>query len=57
MVDVSQYKVGEVLSLEGCGNAKAKNGKALKACKVNVGDPENPVTIVTAASNVRHGSR
>lgn len=57
MVDVSQYKVGVVLSLEGCGG-KSSSGKALKACKVNVtGDETNPLTIVTSASNVRTGSR
>ena len=56
MVDVSQYKVGIVLSLEGCGG-KTKSGKALKACKVNVGDEANPVTVVTSASNVRTDSR
>jgi tRNA-binding EMAP/Myf-like protein len=57
MVDVSQYKVGVVLSLEGCGG-KCANGKALKACRVNVtGDEANPATIVTSASNVRTGSR
>lgn len=57
MVDVSQYKVGIVLSLEGCG-CKDVSGKALKACKVNVtGDETNPLTIVTSASNVRKGSR
>jgi tRNA-binding EMAP/Myf-like protein len=58
MVDVSQYKVGMVLSLEGCGG-KCANGKALKACRVRVTADEgaDPVTIVTSASNVRTGSR
>mmetsp|Transcript_16822 Transcript_16822/g.38741 ORF Transcript_16822/g.38741 Transcript_16822/m.38741 type:complete len:180 (+) Transcript_16822:740-1279(+) len=55
MVDVSQFKVGVVLDVEDCGNPK--KGKPLKSCKVNVGDEENPVTIVTSASNVRNGSR
>jgi tRNA-binding EMAP/Myf-like protein len=55
MVDRTQYKVGIVLSVENCGNQKS--GKALKACKVNVGDDHNLVTVVTAASNVREGSR
>ena len=54
MVDISEYKVGVVLSLDECGKSK---GKPLKACKVNVGDESNPVTIVTSASNVREGSR
>ena len=55
MIDVSQYKIGQVLSLEECG--KSKGGKILRACKVTVGDDDNPVTIVTAAANVREGSR
>jgi tRNA-binding EMAP/Myf-like protein len=54
-IDVSQYKVGVILSLEECG--KSKGGKVLRACQVNVGDEGNPVTIVTAAANVREGSR
>ena len=54
MVDISEYKVGVVLSLEECGKSK---GKPLKACKVNVGDESNPITVVTSASNVREGSR
>ena len=52
--DLSQYKVGEVLSLEDCGSSK---GKTLRKCTVNVGDEANPLTIVTAAPNVRQGSR
>jgi tRNA-binding EMAP/Myf-like protein len=56
MPDLSQYKVGVVLSVEDCGN-QSKNAKARKACSVNVGDESNPVTIVTSASNVRVGSR
>ena len=54
MVDVSQYKVGVVLSLEECG--KTKSGKSLRACKVNVGGDET-ITVVTVAQNVREGSR
>lgn len=54
MVDLSGYKVGVILSLEDTGG---KGGKPLKACKVNVGDESNPVTVVTAAPNVRQGSR
>jgi tRNA-binding EMAP/Myf-like protein len=55
MVDRTQYKVGIVVSVESCGNQKS--GKTLKACKVNVGDDQNLVTVVTAATNVREGSR
>ena len=52
MPDLSLYKVGVVLSVEDCGSSK---GKTLRACRVNVGDAE--LTVVTAASNVREGSR
>lgn len=54
MPDLSLYKVGVVLSLQDCGSSR---GKTLRACQVNVGDEANPVTVVTAASNVREGSR
>ena len=54
MPDLSSYKVGVVLSVEDCGSSK---GKSLRACKVNVGDEDDPITVVTAASNVRQGSR
>ena len=53
MVDISEYKVGVVLSVEESGK---KGGKALKICSVNVGGDE-PLTIVTSAPNVRDGSR
>ena len=53
MVDISEYKVGVVLSVEDSGK---KGGKPLKICSVNIGDDE-PVTIVTSAPNVRDGSR
>jgi tRNA-binding EMAP/Myf-like protein len=53
MADISQYKVGIVLSVEEC---KSNNNKTLRSCLVNVGQ-ENAVTIVTSASNVRPGSR
>ena len=56
MPDLSEYKVGVVLSVEDCGN-QSKNAKARKACKVNVGDESNPITVVTSANNVRVGSR
>ena len=55
MVDVSQYKVGVILSLEECG--KTMVGKVLRACQVHVGGEDGPVTIVTGAANVREGSR
>jgi tRNA-binding EMAP/Myf-like protein len=48
----SEYKVGVVLSLELCG----KNDQ-LKACQVNIDDRAPPITVVTAAANVREGSR
>lgn len=51
----SEYKVGVVLSVEEC--SKSKGGKTLRACKVNIGDADNPITVVTAASNVRDNSR
>lgn len=59
MVDITLYKVGVIQTLEGCGNHKAKNGKALKACKVRISpvESEELITVVTAASNVREGSR
>jgi len=46
------YKVGVVLSVEGCGG----KGAGLKACKVDVGN-DQVLTVVTSASNVREGSR
>ena len=55
MADISQYKVGLVLSIEDCGSQKSN--KTLKACKVNLGDEGSPVTVVTSANNVREGSR
>lgn len=54
MVDISEYKVGIILSIEDCGKSA---GKPLKSCHVNVGDPTNPLTVVTSAPNVREGSR
>mmetsp|Transcript_16709 Transcript_16709/g.20846 ORF Transcript_16709/g.20846 Transcript_16709/m.20846 type:complete len:187 (+) Transcript_16709:81-641(+) len=59
MVDVTLYKVGVVLGLEGCGHCRSKSGKALKACKIKVSldNGVEPITVVTSASNVREGSR
>lgn len=55
MVDISEYKVGLVLSVEPCGNQKGN--KPLKKCVVNVGDEANPVTIVTSTPKISEGSR
>lgn len=52
MLDSSQYKVGVVLSVE---TAKS-GGKPLKKCTVNIGT-EDPIVVVTAATNVREASR
>ena len=49
---ISDYKVGVVESLEESGG---KGTKALKICKVNVGD--NTIQVVTSAPNVRLESR
>ena len=53
MADTSQYKVGIVLSVEDKG---ASGKKPLKVCSVNIGG-DDPITVVTNASNVREGSR
>lgn len=62
-VDVSQYKVGLVLSLEDCGKCKS-GGKPLRACKIIIGGSDGDyneetdvVTVVTSAPNVRQHSR
>ena len=53
MVDTSQYRVGVVVSVE----TKAVSGKKpLKICSVNIGADE-PITVVTSATNVREDSR
>jgi tRNA-binding EMAP/Myf-like protein len=54
MVDISEYKVGEVESIEEM--AVKSGGKPLRLCMVNVGD-EELVPVVTSASNVREKSR
>ena len=61
-IDLSQYKVGIILSLEECG--KCKSGKGLRACRVRIGGQENDfdeeedcLTVVTSATNVREKSR
>ena len=63
-IDVSQYKVGLIVSLEECGNCRS-GGKTLRACKVRIGGTDNDnydeatdiVTVVTSAPNVRENSR
>jgi tRNA-binding EMAP/Myf-like protein len=59
MADISQYKVGIVLSVEECSSSSGKSNKTLRVCQVNVGQAADvdSVTIVTSASNVRPGSR
>ena len=46
------YKVGLVLSAE-----PATGNKNLTACSIDIGDADAPITVVTAASNVKEGSR
>eukprot|EP00546_Thalassionema_frauenfeldii_P006364 CAMPEP_0178926366 /NCGR_PEP_ID=MMETSP0786-20121207/18491_1 /TAXON_ID=186022 /ORGANISM="Thalassionema frauenfeldii, Strain CCMP 1798" /LENGTH=166 /DNA_ID=CAMNT_0020601477 /DNA_START=100 /DNA_END=597 /DNA_ORIENTATION=+ len=53
MVDISEYNVGVILSIE---ESTKKGGKVLKICSVDIGS-ENPITVVTSAPNVRDGSR
>eukprot|EP00531_Pseudo-nitzschia_arenysensis_P013435 CAMPEP_0116127062 /NCGR_PEP_ID=MMETSP0329-20121206/6648_1 /TAXON_ID=697910 /ORGANISM="Pseudo-nitzschia arenysensis, Strain B593" /LENGTH=182 /DNA_ID=CAMNT_0003621153 /DNA_START=18 /DNA_END=566 /DNA_ORIENTATION=+ len=50
---ISEYKVGIVESLEESGG---KGTKALKICKVNIGDADT-IQVVTSAPNVRLESR
>ncbi|KAL3762524.1 hypothetical protein ACHAW5_008450 [Stephanodiscus triporus] len=55
MADISQYKVGIVLSAENKGSS---GQKPLKVCSVDVGaDDGEPIAVVTSAVNVREGSR
>jgi tRNA-binding EMAP/Myf-like protein len=59
MVDTSEYKVGVVL--ENHHDQRTKKGgdssKPLRVCKVDVGEEDKTLTVVTSASNVRKGSR
>lgn len=63
MVNVSEFKVGLVLSIKDCGSCAKTKGKILKECSIRISpeeenDGENAViTVVTSASNVREGSR
>jgi phenylalanyl-tRNA synthetase beta chain len=53
MVDISEYKVGVVESIE---ELPKSGGKQLRLCNINVGDAEL-VPVVTSAPNVRDKSR
>eukprot|EP01083_Nonionella_stella_P085704 237708_1 len=56
-IDLSQYKVGVIRSLEDCGKCK-KGGKALRSCTIQIGDQDDDViSVVTSAPNVRDQSR
>lgn len=59
MVDTSEYKVGVIL--ENHHDQRTKKGgdssKPLRVCKVDVGEEDKTLTVVTSASNVRKGSR
>mmetsp|Transcript_9010 Transcript_9010/g.9890 ORF Transcript_9010/g.9890 Transcript_9010/m.9890 type:complete len:182 (-) Transcript_9010:78-623(-) len=57
-IDISQYKIGIVLSIEDCGNCK-KGGKVLRSLKIRIGESEDEdcVAVVTSANNVRENSR
>mmetsp|Transcript_25811 Transcript_25811/g.63231 ORF Transcript_25811/g.63231 Transcript_25811/m.63231 type:complete len:175 (+) Transcript_25811:203-727(+) len=55
MADISEYKVGIVLS---CEDVSKKGGKPMKVLKVDIGSgDEGGIPIVTTAPNVRDGSR
>jgi tRNA-binding EMAP/Myf-like protein len=51
---IADYRVGIVESIEESGG---KGTKALKICKVDIGEPDNLITVVTSAPNVRTKSR
>jgi tRNA-binding EMAP/Myf-like protein len=59
MVDISEYKIGVIL--ENNHDQRTKKGgdssKPLRVCKVDVGEEDKTLTVVTSASNVRKGSR
>ena len=58
MVDRSSYKVGIVTSISPCTSGGASS-KKLRACQVKLSenDDVDVITVVTAATNVREGSR
>ena len=55
MVDLSEYKVGVIKSLEPCGKCN-KSSKKLMHCKIDIGSQEE-ISVVTSAPNVRLNSR
>ena len=62
-IDISQYRVGVIVSLSDCGKCKG-GGKTLRACKIRISgvddenfDENDIVTVVTSAPNVREKSR
>ena len=61
-IDLSQYRVGVIQSIEDCGKCKG-GGKVLQSLKIQIGegddeDDENCfITVVTSANNVRDKSR
>ncbi|CAJ1965065.1 unnamed protein product [Cylindrotheca closterium] len=55
MADISEYKVGIVLS---CEDIPKKGGKPMKVLKVDIGsEDDGGIPVVTTAPNVRDGSR
>lgn len=55
MADISEYKVGVVLS---CEDVSKKGSKPMKVLKVDIGSgDEDGIPVVTTAPNVRDGSR
>ena len=55
MANISDYKVGRVVSVEECSTCK-KSNKRLYACRIDIG-ADAEISVVTAASNVRQDSR
>lgn len=55
MVDISEYKVGVIVSLEELSSKSG--GKSLRLCMVNVGNDDDLVPVVTSAPNIREQSR
>lgn len=58
-MDLSQYKVGVVQSIEDCGSCKG-SGKVLRSLKVQIAQSDDDdcfMSIVTSANNVRESSR
>ena len=61
MVDLSEYKVGVVLSVEDSAGGTKKGGKPLRVCSIDIAASGSsggePLAVVTSAPNVREGSR